>query len=216
MDTFLSQPVEHNHAPNPKRIPVIELSNQIKVLATTSDELTSTIFHSALRTFSLSVTGQHSTRNSFDRLRNWSNQGGQGNDAKRYSQRLSLSLGLESLTELDEKKPQFDHTLCNIYDRVIADLPRSNNSVGGWHGAFANRVNITHPTIKKLTEEIRREQSKFEVDIAQLFQGHQPKPKEACYRKFDERIARIVRQYDSLQIPQYLKNIAANVSLVAI
>ena len=91
------------------------------------------------------------------------------------------------------KKPQFDHKLWNIYDRVIADLPRSNNSVEGWHSAFANRVTITHPTIKKLTEKIRREQSKFEVDIAQLLQGHQSKPKIACYRKLDERIARVVR-----------------------
>ena len=58
MDTFLSQPTEHNHAPNPERIPVIELSSQIKARAATSDELTSTILHSALRTFPLSATGE--------------------------------------------------------------------------------------------------------------------------------------------------------------
>ena len=66
---------------------------------------------------------------------------------------------------------------------------------------------------KRLAEKIRREQSKFEVDIAQLLQGQQPKPKKSCYRKLDERIARVVLEYDPLQIPQYLKNIAANVSL---
>ncbi|CAF2981208.1 unnamed protein product [Rotaria socialis] len=111
------------------------------------------------------------------------------------------------------KKPQFDHALWNVYDRVITDLPRSNNSVEGWHNAFASRVTVAHPTIKKLVEKIRREQSKFEIDIAHLLQGHQPKPKKACYRKLDERIARLVRGYDPLQIHQYLKNIAANVSL---
>ena len=120
---------------------------------------------------------------------------------------------LISFTGEGRKKPQFDHTLWNVYDRVVADLPRSNNSLEGWHNAFATRVSVTHPTIKKLAEKIRQEQSKFEVDIAQLLQGQQSKPKKSCYRKLDERIARVVREYDPLQIPQYLKNIAANVSL---
>jgi hypothetical protein len=100
-----------------------------------------------------------------------------------------------------------------VYDRVLANLPRSNNSVEGWHSAFATRVSLVHPSVKKLAEKIRREQSKFEVDIAQLLQGHQPKPKKACYRKRDEKISRVVQNYNPLHIHQYLKNIAANVSL---
>ena len=47
-----------------------------------------------------------------------------------------------------------------------------------------------------LTEKIRREQSKFEIDIAQILQGHQPKPKKSCYRKLNERISRLVLGYD--------------------
>lgn len=106
-----------------------------------------------------------------------------------------------------------DHKLWNIYDRVVANLPRSNNAVEGWHNAFANRVAVAHPTVAKLAEKIRREQSKFEIDIAQLLQGHQPKPKKACYRKLDERISRVVLAYDPTQIYQYLKNLSPNISL---
>ena len=58
MDTFLSEPTAHNHASNPERIPVIELSNQIKAHAAISDEPTSVILHSALRTFPLSPTNE--------------------------------------------------------------------------------------------------------------------------------------------------------------
>ena len=101
----------------------------------------------------------------------------------------------------------------NVYDRVMSNLPHSNNSVEGWHNTFATRVAIAHPTIKKVAEEIRSEQSKFEVDIAQLLQGQQSKPKKACYRKLDERIARLVADYNPIQISEYLKNIAVNVSL---
>ena len=58
MDTFLSQPTAHSHALNPKRIPLIEFVNQIKARAINSDEPTSTILHSALRTFSLGATNE--------------------------------------------------------------------------------------------------------------------------------------------------------------
>jgi hypothetical protein len=58
MDTFLSQPTTHNHAPNPDRIPVIKLHNQVKQRAATTDEPTSSILHSALRTFPLSAAGE--------------------------------------------------------------------------------------------------------------------------------------------------------------
>ncbi|CAM4867400.1 unnamed protein product [Rotaria socialis] len=61
-------------------------------------------------------------------------------------------------------------------EMVSANLPRSNNSIEGWHNAFAKRVSIAHPTTTKLTGKIRREQSKFEVDIAQIRQGQGPKP----------------------------------------
>ena len=83
----------------------------------------------------------------------------------------------------------------------------------GWHNAFANRVSISHPTVTKLTEKIRREQSKFEVDIAKILQGHDIKTKKACYRKLDDRITWLVNAYDSSQLDQFLKNMAANVSL---
>ena len=54
------------------------------------------------------------------------------------------------------KKPQFGHTLSNVYDRVVAYLPRSNNPVEGWQNAFATSVTVTHPTTKKLAEKIDR------------------------------------------------------------
>lgn len=58
MDTFLSQPTTHNHAPNPDRIPVIQLHNEVKQRAATTDEPTSSILNSALRTFPLRAAGE--------------------------------------------------------------------------------------------------------------------------------------------------------------
>lgn len=111
------------------------------------------------------------------------------------------------------KNPLFPHQLWNVYDRVVAGVPRSNNAVEGWHNAFANRVSINHPNIIKLTEKIRREQSKFEIDITRIAQGHQIKTQKLCYRKIEERIERLVTAYDSSQMNQYLSNIATNICL---
>ncbi|CAF3395301.1 unnamed protein product [Rotaria socialis] len=112
-----------------------------------------------------------------------------------------------------KKKPLFPIEIWNVYDRAVANLPRSNNSIEGWHNAFEKRVAIVHPTITKLTEKIRREQSKFEVDIAQIRQGQEPKPKKLKYRKLDERIKRLVDDYENVDLGEYLKGLAVNMSL---
>ena len=106
----------------------------------------------------------------------------------------------------------FPIKLWNVHDRVSANLPRTNNSIEGWHNAFAKRVSIAHPTITKLADRIRREQSKFEIDVAQIQQGLEPKPKKKKYRLLDERIHRLVEDYSSADILQFLKNLAATVS----
>ena len=113
----------------------------------------------------------------------------------------------------DRKKPQFDHQFWNIHDRVIGGVPRSNNSVEGWHNAFADRVSISHPNIVKLAEKIRLERSKFAVDVGKIIQGHDITTKKARCRRLDERITRVVNTYDSSELDQFLKNIAGNITL---
>ncbi|CAF1597843.1 unnamed protein product [Rotaria magnacalcarata] len=110
-------------------------------------------------------------------------------------------------------EPKRSGKLWNIHDRVAATVPRPNNSVEGRHNAFADRVAISHSTIVKLGEKIRREQSKFEVDMTKILQSHDIKTKKACYRKLDERITRLANSFDPTQLDQFLKNMAANITL---
>ncbi|CAF4343910.1 unnamed protein product, partial [Rotaria magnacalcarata] len=110
------------------------------------------------------------------------------------------------------KKPQFDHKLWNIHDRVVATVPRPNNSVECWHNAFADRVAISHPTIVKPGEKIRCEQSKFEVALTKILQSHDIKTKKACYRKLNERITRLANSFDPTQLDQFKKK-AANIAI---
>ncbi len=58
MDTIVSGPTEHCHVPNLDRLPVIELKNKIKSRAVESEEPSSTILYSTMRSFPLDSAGQ--------------------------------------------------------------------------------------------------------------------------------------------------------------
>lgn len=58
MSSIVSEPTEHCHGPNIDQIPVIELKNKIKTRALTSEEPTSNILYSEIKSFSLDAAGQ--------------------------------------------------------------------------------------------------------------------------------------------------------------
>ena len=65
----------------------------------------------------------------------------------------------------------------------------------------------------KLSDKIHREESKFEIDIVKINQGRKVKTQKTSYKRLDECIELLVSAYDSTQLDQYLKNIAANISV---
>ena len=58
MDIILSGPTEHCHAPKSDLVPVLELKNKIKTRAVEAKESSSTILHSAIRSFPLDAASQ--------------------------------------------------------------------------------------------------------------------------------------------------------------
>ncbi|CAF4948012.1 unnamed protein product, partial [Rotaria sp. Silwood1] len=156
--------MSHCHAPQPDRVPAIQLQNAIKARTATTDEPSSSILYSALRTYPLSAAGEVTT--AFDLIADQFDD--DANDLLDYFEKTWI--GEPKRRGTGRNKPQFDHKLWNIHDRVIPGVPRSNNSVEGWHNAFTSRVSINHPNIVKLIEKIRREQPKLEVDIEKILQ----------------------------------------------
>ncbi|CAF1475098.1 unnamed protein product [Rotaria magnacalcarata] len=51
MDTILSESTEHCHVPNLCKLPALELKNKIRSRAADSEEQSSTVLHSVLRSF---------------------------------------------------------------------------------------------------------------------------------------------------------------------
>jgi hypothetical protein len=110
-------------------------------------------------------------------------------------------------------KPKFSLQLWDIYERVIQDLPWSNNAIEGWNHAFNNRLSIKHLSITKFTKCILRERSRFEIDIERLRAGEQPKKKKKVYANLDARLKRITVSYDVNNIEEYLTRIAMNLKI---
>ena len=58
MDAIVSGPTEHCHAPNLDRAPVVDLKNKIRARAADSEEPSSTILHTVMRSFPLDSADQ--------------------------------------------------------------------------------------------------------------------------------------------------------------
>ena len=72
------------------------------------------------------------------------------------------------------RPPQYPHAVWNVNARVAQYLPRTNNRVEAWHRAFQKTVGYVHPTVYKLIEAIRLEQSSTGNAVVKLQAGHRP------------------------------------------
>ena len=51
-----------------------------------------------------------------------------------------------------------------MFGRVNGYLPRTNNSVEGWHRAFQQTVECHHPSIFKIVEHFKKEKNQMEIE----------------------------------------------------
>lgn len=110
------------------------------------------------------------------------------------------------------RAPYFPHDMWNCFDGVNEGLPKTNNSIEGWHRGFEQQISADHPSIWKFIEAIQREQSLHELQIEQYIGGLEGPPTRKKYRDCAERIARIVANYDQRNIYDFLRGIAHNIS----
>ncbi|KAK9717832.1 MULE transposase domain [Popillia japonica] len=65
------------------------------------------------------------------------------------------------------RPPQFDLNMWSLYQSILEDLSKTNNSVEGWHRGFTERVSAMHPNIWKFNY-IKKEQSLNEIRIGNM------------------------------------------------
>ena len=64
--------------------------------------------------------------------------------------------------------------LWNVYERTIAEEPRTNNILEGWHRRFNTIVAKHHPNIYEFLERLKGEQAHTDTLVVQLIAGQQP------------------------------------------
>jgi hypothetical protein len=72
------------------------------------------------------------------------------------------------------------------YDSVAAYIPRTNNSVEGWHNCFSSTLNSSkHPSIWRFIHALKKVESINTLKIQQYVAGQEP-PSKKMYKNKSE------------------------------
>ncbi|RMZ96587.1 hypothetical protein BpHYR1_017597 [Brachionus plicatilis] len=104
-------------------------------------------------------------------------------------------------------KPRFEMELWNLFERVKNNIPRTNNDVESWHSRlkYDARQNLT---VAKVVELFRLEQSYMESGLVSLFNGDVIKKTKKRQVEKNEKLKRIISNYDSNTLKLHLDGLA--------
>ena len=108
--------------------------------------------------------------------------------------------------------PIFPHELWNMHNRVLNELPRTNNNLEGWHTRFSTMFRQTHPSIWEFIDTLKLDASHNRMLIAQMLAGAAPPPQKRVYRDVNARIATLVQGYNNGNIIPFLRGISYNLA----
>ena len=101
------------------------------------------------------------------------------------------------------KVPCYPIKQWNCRERTLVDMQKTNNSVESWHKQFENDVGKKHPSVYKLIEEFRKEQSLMERKLEQIRISGDVQKQEKKQEKKDASLKKIVLSYDKMDIPLF-------------
>jgi hypothetical protein len=107
------------------------------------------------------------------------------------------------------RPPAYALNIWNCYEATLNDLPRTNNSVEGWHNNFSCLLAADHPSIWKFIEGLKTQQSMNYLQIEQ-FIGGVNSSNGRTYLDTAQKIKEIVSNYREYEIMDYLRGISYN------
>lgn len=91
----------------------------------------------------------------------------------------------------------------NMYDRVMDNLPRSNNSIESWHSQIHSVLSCASPTMWKCLNFFQKEFQYQEIKINILNRG-EVFPQKKKYKDNDDKIRRLVEKFEEKDPIDYL------------
>ena len=93
-------------------------------------------------------------------------------------------------------RERFDRATWNMYERLKLNLPRTNNSVEGFHSAFSKDIK-DHPQVTKLSEKYRKVQHKKANIRAKHIAGATMPTVRKQYQKVTTKLRNQVTRFDN-------------------
>ena len=106
--------------------------------------------------------------------------------------------------------PLFTINLWNMFNRTDDELPRTNNSVEGWHRSFQDHIYACHPVLWKSLSVLQREENMIRISIVKHLAWNPSPPPRQRYLDSSRRILRILDGYRNRL--EYLREIAHNLT----
>ena len=105
--------------------------------------------------------------------------------------------------------PIFPLDVWNVNERLLQDLPRTNNAAEGFHYAIKRSAGGAHLNIWKLIKTLKEEERFIQGKKTQKLRGD---PSNSCprYQKITECLKRLVTGYESTRKREFLKHVAYN------
>ena len=109
----------------------------------------------------------------------------------------------------------FPYRIWNMYHRVQQDLPRTNNSIEGWHNGFA-RFLPDHPSLPVLAAKYKKEQHKLAINREHHVQGRKLPRGRVKYRNLNERLKSLTKRLDdNILVGRHFLNSVAHLMTIA-
>lgn len=108
------------------------------------------------------------------------------------------------------KEALYSLQIWNQYENVKLGLYKTNNVVESWHNCFSKLLGAMHPTIWKVIDGFKKQQTLTELKIEQQRAGHVIQRKKK-YANKDSRIQTLVNSYDGAAKMELLNGVSYNI-----
>ena len=110
----------------------------------------------------------------------------------------------------ERRPPLFPPEMWNQYNRTVTGMDRTNNHAEAAHRKIYAELGVHHPVIWRFISCLKKIQRSRDTYYEHLVAGHPARHKLLKYIRADERILRIVQQFDERDPLEYLRGLAHN------
>lgn len=107
-------------------------------------------------------------------------------------------------------RPKFAPEIWSCYDRTLNNEARTNNYAEATHRRLQADFGVDHPTLLKFVDGLRTVQKSTDQIYEEFVHSEEPPRKRNKYQRADERILKIVENFEKREIVEYLQGIAQN------